>query len=353
MTTLGNLVTEKYLNLIKFHYFPTLEERVHDNWFGKKLTGKQPAPRNRTHSYIDERVKHFRKTDPDINFDWHSRPDAKYGIDNSTFYINDEDRASGVYPYFEPGETTGDHFYQHHDEVPSYDLHLSKYRMPNDDSLPNYNEYLEERFSQSHNIYNSYPRNIGHQFGNRSMEIHDPPTPVAKEELIAQGMGQFLDEKVEVPYKRKSVDLTGSELRNAHKKAIYRDNIKSDIKDSISHSRTKIYEEILFQSKRNFKNMDISSGNETDCSADVSNLESEADAEESFESSSSSESNFRVKTKRKNFKEPYSVNKNSHTTTDSSVTVNDNLKKQCDTDDTCVSEISAEKLPVEQEKNLD
>ena len=222
--------------------------------------------------------------------------------------------------------------------------------MPNNDSLPNYNEYLEQRFSQSHNIYNSYPRNYSYE--SRSMEIHDLPTSVAKEDLDAQGMGQFRDEEVAVPYKRKSVDLTGSELRNAHQKAIYRDNIKSDIKDSISHNRTKIYEEILFESKRNFKNMDVSSGNETDCSADVSNLESEADAEESFESSSSSGSNFKAKTKRKNFKEPYSVNNNSHTTTDSSVTVDDNSKKQCDTDDTCVSEISPEKLPVETRKEF-
>ena len=225
--------------------------------------------------------------------------------------------------------------------------------MPNDNSLPNYNEYLEERFRQPHNIYNSYPRNIGDQFGNRSVEMHDLPSPVAKEDLVAQGMDQFLDEEVEVPYKRKSVDLTGIELRNARKKAIYRDNKKSDIKDSISHNRTKIYEEILFESKRNFKNMDISSGNETDCSADVSNLESEADAEEGFESSSSRGSNFKVKTKRKNFKDPYSVNNNFNTITDSSVTDNDNFKKQHDTDDTCVSESSAEKLPVEQENNLE
>lgn len=338
--------------------FSNLEEHFHDNWFGRKVTRKQPVTlRKPSHSYMDEKIKHFGEPQPNPNAEWVLGLDGKYTVDNSTFYLNGEDGVYDIYPNFEPTEITDGQFYQYHDVNPGYDFYPNKYNMTYsyDNDVFNYDEDIK-RVSEFSEIYKYRTRSVGSnvQFRDRLMEINGRPRPVFKENVDELKSDRSIDEEDKATYNTTTVDVRARRpLKNkkVRRKTSYRDNLEPDKQNARSQNRMEKYEEIILESSRNHKHMEINSGNETDFSGNLSHTETDLSIEGDYDQNSLSRKKGRFKQRRQNFSSASSLNDSPSQMTDLYIITSDQSMKSQDRENNYISDISAEELSVESENN--
>ena len=304
---------------------------------------------------MDEKIKHFGEPQPNPNTEWVLGPDGKYTVDNSTFYLNGEDGVYDIYPNFEPTEIADDQFYQYYDVNPGYDFYPSKYTMTNsyDNDVFNYDEDVK-RVSELSEIYKYRTRSAGSnvQFRDRLMEINGRPRPVFKENLGELKSDRSIDEEDKATYNTTTVDVRArrpQKNKKVRRKTTYSDNLEPDKQRARNQKRMEKYEEIILENKRNHKNTEINSGNETDFSGNLSHTEIDLNIEGGYDQNSLSRKKGRFKQRRQKFASGISLNDSPSQMTALYIITSDQSMKNQDQENNYISDISAEELSVELE----